>query len=119
MSGPQKNGQPRPKRSPARSLETRENQLIALAVDLAARQLSDGSASSQVITHFLKLGTTRELLEKEKLRKENLLLQAKTDSIKSAEDTAILYRNALNAMRSYGGLKDETGEDSYDSQDEA
>jgi hypothetical protein len=65
---------------PALSPEARENQMIALAIDLAEKQLIEGTASSQVITHFLKLGTTKTELEKEKLRKENSLLETKAKS---------------------------------------
>lgn len=91
------------RRPPATSVEARENQLISLAVDLAERQLSEGTASSQVITHYLKLGTTKERLEKEKLEKENELLKAKTEAIQSAKRVEELYKDALNAMRSYSG----------------
>ena len=70
---------------PALTPEARENQLISLAVDLAEQQLRDGTASSQVITHYLKLGTTRERLEKELLEREVELKKAKTESIQSAE----------------------------------
>lgn len=88
---------------PALTPDARENQMIALAVDLAEQQLRDGTASSQVITHFLKLGTSKERLEKEKLEKENELLKAKTESIKSQKDVQELYTNAINAMRTYSG----------------
>lgn len=83
--------------------EARENQLISLAVDLAEQQLRDGTASSQVITHFLKLGTTKAELEKEKLKKENKLMDAKTKQIESSEEIKVLYENAIKAMRSYSG----------------
>ena len=63
---------------PALTPESRENQLISLAVDLAERQLQEGTASSQVITHYLKLGSTRERQEKEKLEEEIKLLRART-----------------------------------------
>lgn len=88
---------------PALSPEARENQLISLAVDLAEQQLLDGSASSQVITHFLKLGTTRAELEKEKLKKENKVLDAKAKAIESSDEVKVLYENALKAMRNYAG----------------
>ena len=68
---------------PALNPEERENQMINLAVNLAEQQLRDGTASSQVITHFLKLGTTKAELEKEKLRNENEVLKAKAKSIES------------------------------------
>ena len=86
--------------------EARENQMISLAVDLAEQQLRDGTASSQVITHFLKLGTTKAELEKEKLKEENKLLRARTESLESAKDTKILYEEALKAMRNYAGNGD-------------
>lgn len=89
---------------PALSPEARENQLIALAVDLAEQQLRDGTASSQVITHFLKLGTTKAELEKEKLRIENKKTEAQIKSIESAEETKELYENAIKAMRNYAGF---------------
>ena len=88
---------------PALTPEARENQMIALAVDLAEKQLIEGTASSQVITHFLKLATSRERLEREKLEKENELLRAKTEAIESAKRVEELYSDALRAMRSYRG----------------
>ena len=91
---------------PALTPEARENQLISLAVDLAEEQLRDKTASSQVITHFLKLGTTKAELEKEKLAKENELLRAKTESIESQKRIEELYAEALNAMRRYNGQGD-------------
>jgi hypothetical protein len=99
--------QPKRRSPPATTPEARENQLIALAVDLAEKQLSAGTASSQVITHYLKLGSTREDLEKEKLKKENELLRAKTDAIRSQKEIEKLYANALNAMKSYSGQGDD------------
>lgn len=96
------------KRPPATTPESRENQMISLAVDLAERQLQEGTASAQVITHYLKLGTTRESLEKEKLARENALLKAKSDAMASAKKVEELYGEALAAMRSYaGGGEDE------------
>ena len=91
---------------PAMTPEARENQMIALAMDAAERQLLDGSASSQVITHFLKLGTERERLEREKLEKENELLRAKTEAIESGEEMTSLYEEAIKAMRNYAGQGD-------------
>lgn len=91
---------------PAMTPEARENQMIALAMDAAERQLLDGSASSQVITHFLKLGTERERLEREKLEKENELLRAKTEAIESGEEMKSLYEEAIKAMRNYAGQGD-------------
>lgn len=91
------------RRPPATTPEARENQLIALAVDLAEKQLADGTASSQVISHYLKLGSSREKLEQERIERENELLKAKADAIASAKRVEELYTTALNAMRSYAG----------------
>lgn len=88
---------------PALTPEARENQLIALAVDLVEQRLLDGTASSQETTHFLKLGSMKNRLEMEKLKEENKLLQAKTESIQSAKRVEELYAEAINAMRSYSG----------------
>ena len=91
------------KRRPALTPEARENQLVSLAINLAEQQLMDGTASSQVITHYLKLGTAKSQLELEKLKRENELLKAKTESIESSKQVQELYLNALNAMREYSG----------------
>lgn len=93
----------RPFRPPATTPEGRENQLIASAIDLAERQLIDGTASAQVITHFLKLGSSREQLEQERLARENVLLQAKVGAIEQAGRIEALIGEAVNAMRSYNG----------------
>ena len=91
------------KSRPALTPEARENQMIALAVDLAEQQLRDGSASSQVITHYIKLASTKEQIEKEILMKQKELITAKTESLKSAKKVEELYASALDAMREYGG----------------
>ena len=92
---------------PALSPEARENQMISLAVDLAEQQLMNGTASSQVITHYLKLGSTKEKLEKDILEKQKELIVAKTESLQSAKQLEELYTNALNAMKSYSGQEKE------------
>lgn len=89
---------------PALTIEARENQLINLAMNRAEEKLLDGTASSQLITHFLKLGSMREQLEREKLEEENKLLRAKTEALESGQRIEELYENALNAMRSYSGF---------------
>ncbi len=92
---------------PALSPEARENQMISLAVDLAEQQLLDGTASAQVITHFLKLGSTRAHIEKELLEKQRDLASAKTDSIKSQQKSEEMFAEAMKAMRRYSGREDE------------
>lgn len=91
------------RRQPAVTEEGRENQLVSLAIDLAEKQLSAGTASSQVITHYLKLGSTREKLEQERLHRENQLLDSKVEMMASAKRVEELYAEALNAMRAYAG----------------
>ena len=91
---------------PALTPEARENQLISLAVDLAEKQLQEGTASSQVITHFLKLGSTRAELEKEKLKQENRLMEARTKALADSEEMKVMYEKALRAMREYSGQGD-------------
>ena len=93
-------------RRPAMTPDARENQMINLAVDLAERQLEEGTASSQVITHFLKLGSSKERLEREKLEEENKLLRAKTENLQSQKRVEELYAEALAAMRRYSGQGD-------------
>lgn len=88
---------------PALTPEARENQLIYLATELAEQQLRDGTASSQVITHYLKLGSSKERLEKEILAENKKLLAAKTESLQSAKRIEELYTNAIAAMRKYSG----------------
>ena len=92
---------------PAATPEERENQLISLAFDRAEQQLRDGTASSQVITHFLKLGTVKAEYEVEKLKKENALLEAKTSAIESQENIERLYADAIDAMKKYRGNSEE------------
>lgn len=77
--------------------------MINLAVGLAEKQLREGTASSQVITHYLKLGSTKERLEKEILEQQKELMKAKTEAIQSAKRVEELYENAMNAMREYKG----------------
>jgi hypothetical protein len=95
--------QSKKRRPPARTPEARENQLVSYAYDLAEKQLLNGTASSQVITQFLKYGSATAQLEKEKLRKENELLKAKTEAIASAKRVEEIYTKAMDAFRSYSG----------------
>ena len=93
-------GTPRP---PATTPDGRERQLIAAAYDLAEEQIRTGTATAQVITHFLKLGTEREKLERKRLEGENKLLEARVESLASSSRIEELYEKAVAAMRSYAG----------------
>lgn len=96
------------RRRPALTLEDREDEMIGLAVDLAEQQLRDGTASSQVISHYLKLGSTKNRLEKTKLEEETKLLKAKTEALETAKNMEALLREAITAMTDYSyGSSDE------------
>lgn len=92
---------------PAITPEARENQLISCAVNLAEKQLHEGTASSQIITHYLKLGTEREKLKLERLKAETELLQAKTENLKQLKQQDELCRKAIEAMKTYAGFLDD------------
>ena len=92
---------------PATNPDSREKELISLAVNLAEEQLRNGPASSQVITHFLKLGSTKERLEKEIMEKQVGFIQAKTEALQTAKKIEELYDSALAAMRDYNGVGDD------------
>ena len=96
-----------PMEEPALTSEARENQLISLSERLAEKQLREGTASAQVIVHYLKLGTMRERLEQEKLKHENEMLEAKTEVLKSQKSVENLYSKALAAIRRYRGEDEE------------
>ena len=95
---------------PAINPEARENQLISLAVDLAEKQLLEGTASSQVITHYLKLESTKERIEKEILEKQKELITARTEALQTSKRVEELYANAINAMKRYSGHGDSDDE---------
>ena len=92
---------------PSLNPEAREQQMINLATNLAEQQLLDGTASSQVITHYLKLGSTKEKLEKERLIEENKLLRAKTENLQSAKRVEDLFAEAIKAFRGYQPSQEE------------
>lgn len=100
----------KPGKSPRRkatTVESRQAQMVALAVDLAEQQLRDGTASAQVITHYLKLGSTKEMLEQQIMEERKKLLVAKTDAIQSAQRVEALVDDALAAFRRYSGQDEE------------
>lgn len=101
MVASRKEENPASRRPPATTPQGRENQVVALAYDVAEKQLLSGTASSQVITHFLKLGTERERLERVKLEQETLLAQAKVEQLASAARIEELYAEAMDAFRGY------------------
>lgn len=105
------------RRPPATTPDERENQLIDAAVDLAEEQLRSGDASAQVITHYLKLGSSRERLEQQRIRNEVALLETKRELMESEKRTESLMLDALNAMRGYSGAGDPEGPEYDEYQD--
>lgn len=100
----QSGSEPSPsRREPAATPEARESKLISKAMRLAERQIDEGTASAQVITHYLKLGSSREVIEQERLRHENELLKVKREAYEGQKRIEELYVNAIEAMRAYGG----------------
>lgn len=96
--------EPTKKRRPALTPEARENQLIAYAYDLVEERILNGTASAQELVHFLRLGSSKEKLEKERLEEENKLLRAKTKALESGDEKKQLYKDAINAMLRYAGV---------------
>lgn len=102
---------------PATTLEGRENQLVSLAIDLVEKRMRAGTATSQEVTHFLKLGSTREILEQRRLEHEIALQAAKVEAIQSNQKMEVLYTQAINAMREYSGQPPLELEDSEEYED--
>lgn len=99
----QSDTQPIHKKKPALTPEARENQCIAMAYNLVEKRLQNGTATAQEVVHFLKLGTAAAQLEKEKLKNENQLIQAKVDALQSSKHSELLYEEAIAAMKAYSG----------------
>ena len=112
---PEINSEPLP--PPATTLEGRENQLIAAAYDLAEERIHDKTASAQEVVHFLRLGTTRERLEQDKLKNELSVLQARVKEMESRRSGEDMYERALAAFRGYAGQGPILQEDKEDDQD--
>lgn len=101
-------------RSRRMTAEGREKEMILKAEELARKQLEEGTASAQVITHYLKLGSSKERLEKEELRRKNELLKAKIKNLESAERSEEFYKKVISAMKRYSG---ESEEEEYDEEE--
>lgn len=103
---------PKRKTKAAQSIEERESKLCALAYDLVEQRLLNGTATSQETTHFLRLGSSRERLEREILKKQMELTDAKTENIRSTAHNDELYARAIEAMSRYSGNRGD--EDDYE-----
>lgn len=105
----------RRRRPTAKTPEARENQMISLAMNLAEERMLDGTASNALVIHYLKLGSTRERMEKELMEKQMKKLDAQTESIESAQRIEGLYAKAIDAMRMYSGQRplNEENEDEF------
>ena len=98
-------------RAPSLSPEGREQYMVSIAEKLAEEQILNGTASSQVLSHYLKLGTKREELERANIEYKNTLLQAKADAIQQDTDSAALYKEAMHMFKRYQGGGDGEDED--------
>lgn len=96
---------------PASTPEAQENYMINLAMKLVEKRLLEGTASSAETTHFLKLATSKNELEKTKLEEENKLLRAKTETLQNAKRYEEMYGKVIAAMKKYNGLGED---DEYD-----
>jgi len=96
------------RQAPGKTIESRENQIIRLAYDLAEERIRRKTATSQEVTHFLKAGSILTQLEKAKLDKENQLLEAKTQALQSQKKVEELYDKAIKAFRVYNGQEEKT-----------
>ena len=100
--------------SPSMSPEAVENRLINKAYKAVEKRIDSGEATAAELVHFLRQGSIREQLELEKMKKENELLKAKTESIASQKEVKELYSQAINAFRRYSGIPDMDDEDLED-----
>lgn len=105
--------QPRTRRPPARTFEAEEDRLINLAQSLAEKQMREGTASSQVQVHYLRLGSSREKLEQRRLRGLIDLEKIKAETIASEKRMEEIAEKAINALKSYQGRPPRT-ENDYD-----
>lgn len=103
-----------PSFTPAMTPEDQEDQLISLAVDLAVQRLRDGTASNQLVSEIIKLGTVKERLTREKLQRENEMLRAKTEAIEASKNNGEMYLKAIKAMKTYAGIPDEDDDDEFE-----
>lgn len=103
----------RSRRSSAQTREERENECISLAYDLAEQRIRDGTATAAEIVHFLKLGSTREMEERELMRQKRDYEAAKIDNLNSQRNSEDLYSEAIRAFRRYSGA-DEDDDEYYD-----
>lgn len=103
------------RRSPrTRSPERREQEMISLAEDLAEKKIRDGTASSQLIVHYLRLGTTRERLEKQRIIEDTKLRRAKTENLETAKRVEELYNDAIKQFGKYSGAFRQNEDDTYE-----
>lgn len=99
--------------APGKTVESRENQIARLAYDLVEKRIKEGTATSQEVVHFLKLGSSMTQLEKAKLENENKLLAAKTENLESQKKIEELYANAIKSMRLYQGREEIEDDEDY------
>ncbi len=102
------------RQAPGTTIESRENQIIRLAYDLVEQRIKKGTATSQEVTEFIKMGSSKAQLEKARLEKENQLLEAKREVLQSQKNVEKLYADAMKAFKTYSGQEEEVQNDDYD-----
>lgn len=107
---PRPNSESNRKSPPATTPEGRENQMISLAMELAEKRLRAGTASAQEVTHFLKLGSLNNRVERDILEKQKELITAKTEAIRQSKRVDELYAEAISAMKRYAGEEPDRGD---------
>lgn len=109
-----KKGPAKQKLPPAKTPEARENQIIAAAWDLAEERILDGTASNALLVQCLRMGSTKERIEKELMSERIRNTKIKTEAIESEKRMDEIYAKALNAMRIYSGRSPYEDEDEED-----
>lgn len=99
------------RQAPGKTIQARENQIISLAYDLVEQRIRRGTATSQEVTTFIKMGSSLAQLEKSKLERETEVLVAKAESMKSQKKIEELYSEAMRAFRTYSGQEEISDEE--------
>jgi hypothetical protein len=95
------------RQAPGMTIQSREDQIIRLAYDLVEERILKKTATSQEVTEFIRLGSTKAQLERERLKQENALLVAKTQSLESQKRIEEMYAKAMKSFKKYSGQSDD------------
>lgn len=81
----------------------RERENMFLATELAAKQLRDGTAKAQVVTHYLRMSSPREDIERRMMEAKIALLEGQLAACQNDMATQALIIEALESLREYRG----------------